>query len=375
MARILVTGANGHIGSNIVRELCDRGHEVVAFVRATADRQSLDGLPVEIAIGDVVDRASLAPAMARCDAIIHCAASFTLWGDADAITATSVTGTENVISLARDHGIRRVVATSSCAVAGFTADPGELRSEDDWREETHLAYYRAKLAGERAAMTAAQRTGVELVSILPTQVLGPHDYRLTPSMRPLLDIAIGKAPTIDGGTNVVAVQDVARAHVAALDRARPGERYLIGGDNLTLRDVGAIVARLTGRRVKHARMPRWLLLAAAAVMELGARFDHSPPAMTRDAVRDVAGRYAWFDCRKARSELGLEPAGGMEVIACALGWFLVRGLLPAAIAGEVERRLGALIASGEVQGAEVQGAEVQPARATRPRAAAAGTGG
>lgn len=335
--RALVTGASGHIGANIVRELLEKGHEVVGLVRRTSDLRGVEGLPVELVHGDVLDPASLDPAMRGVEVVFHTAANFSVWSKRpDEVLRPSIEGTRNVFAAAARAGARRVVHTSSCAAVGFSdrAD-APPRTERDWRDATHLDYYRAKIDGERAAQEAAAEHGVEVVVLCPTLVLGPLDYRVTPSMRPVLDMANGTGPTLEGGANVVGVRDVARAQLLAAERGRPGERYLVGGDNLTLRRIGELVAASTGRTPKHVTAPRWVFLAMSAMAELGAAVTGRPPQLTRAAVRDVVGTWAWFDCTKAKDELGFEAEPADRVVREALEWFLEQGWLAPAVAEAV----------------------------------------
>lgn len=339
MTKVLVTGANGHIGSNIVRVLLERGLEPVALVRRTSDTRSLDGLDVQRAIGDIMDRASLERAVEGCDYVIHTAANFSVWGDEDSIVGPSVVGTENVFAAAAGAGVRRIVCTSSCAVAGFGETPDEIRSESDWRDTSHMAYYKAKHAGERTAMACGERHGIDVVNILPTHVLGEGDWRITSSMKVVLDLFNNAGPTVDGGTNLTTARDVAIAHVNALEKGRPGERYIVGGDNVTIEELGILVTELTGVTPMHLRLPRWAFMSMARVMELGAKLTGKPPQMTRAAVRDVLGRYAFFDCSKANTELGLYPTPARAVIRETAQWLLDRGHLEPAAARRVARHL------------------------------------
>ena len=184
--------------------------------------------------------------------------------------------------------------------------PGSLWTQSSWAtEELTVPYYLAKQASERAAVAAADARGVELVRVLPTLVLGPGDHRITPSSRMLVDMLLGTGATAEGGANIIDVRDAADAIVTAGERGRAGARYILGGENLLIRDLGAIVTAITGRPVRHLGLPRWAMLGAAGVAELGAAITGKTPPITRAAVRDVVGRYAWYDVTRARTELGL----------------------------------------------------------------------
>lgn len=331
--KILVTGSNGHLGCHVVRQLLDEGAHVVALLRERSDRRSLEGLEgragrLELRVGDVLDAGSLDRAAVGCEGIIHTAANYATWArDEREIHRPNVEGTANVLRCAARAGIRRVVCTSSCVAAGVSEGPDQLRTEEDWSPGSSMVYQQSKLDGEREAQRLAAELGLELVTILPTLVLGPRDYRITPSTEAIRDLANGKAPTFEGGLNIVSVSDVAAAHVAALRSSVDPGRYLVGGENLTVRQVGALLAERTGRQPKHLALPRPVLLALAAVLETGARLTRRPPGMTRAFVREVIGKYGWFDCSKARTGLGLQPTPAAAVLAETVEWLSERGEL------------------------------------------------
>lgn len=322
MKRAIVTGANGHIGANVVRALLARDLEVVAFVRPGSDRRGIEGLPVEVAEGDILAPETLGPAMEGCDALFHCAAVFALWAKDDAsILRPAIEGTENVLRAAAAAGIRRAVVTSSVAAVGGSTSADQLLDAGHWAEGLTVPYYVAKQTAERRAFALADELGLELCTILPTLVLGPHDHRVTPSSRLVLDMLRGEGATVEGGGNVVDVRDVAEAHVLAFERGVPGERYIVGGENLTNRELGALVERVAGVKVKHLTLPRWLFSTVAGAMELGAAISGRPPMLTRAAVHDLFGRFAWYDTTKTRSRLGLEPRDAEAVIRATAEWF------------------------------------------------------
>lgn len=330
--RVLVTGANGHVGCNLVRELSSRGHEVVAMVRKGGDLRGLDGVAVEIRHGDVLDRASVDAAAAGCDAIEHLAAVYATRGDAEQIMRPAVVGTTNVLEAAAARGMRRVVMTSSTTAVGanLSAD-APPRDETAWNEEFTIPYYRAKTESERLAWQLAGKLGLELITVLPSGVLGEHDWRVTPSTKYILDLAHGRAMTGRGGFSYVDVRDVAFVHAAALERGRPGERYLVTGINPTLKQIGEMVSALTGTRILHVDAPRWLTVATIGMQAFGARLIGREPTNTSDEARTVAGRWAFFDASKAQREFGFTARGGAEPIASALRWLAQRELLsPAA---------------------------------------------
>jgi dihydroflavonol-4-reductase len=266
--------------------------------------------------------------------VFHAAAVHALWAkDPEAeILRPAIEGTTNAIVAARRAGVRRVVLTSSCNAVGFTLDATQRPDETVWKEGARMAYAQAKIRSERAAFERAAAEGIELVSVLPTGILGPGDRRITPTTRYLRDLVNGTAPLFaSGGVNVVDARDVARAHVLAATKGRAGERYLIGGEDLTYEALGALVAELTGTKPKTLGLPRWALMGAAALMEAGAKLTGREPGLTRAMIHDGFGRYSWFDIGKARRELGFAAAPAREVVLATVVWLLERGaLLPAA---------------------------------------------
>jgi len=323
----LVTGATGHIGSTLCRALSEAGVAVRALVRPSSDRSVLEALGAEIVEGDVLDPGSLRRGAAGVDAVFHLAAVFDLHPkDLALAERVAVEGTRNALATARGAGAR-VVLASSVAAAGVADGPSTLLDEESWADAPNVPYYRVKLAQEREALRAAAELGVDLVRVLPTLVLGPGDGRITPSTRWLLDMALGRGATADGGVNVVDVRDLANAFVAAARSATPGERLIVGGENVLLRDFGAEVSRRTGRPLRHVTLPRWAMGMLAATMELGASLGGGRPALTRDLVRDVYGRFAWYDVSRARERLGLVARPLAVTVADALDDLAQRGLI------------------------------------------------
>lgn len=326
MTNAIVTGANGHIGSNLVRELVRRGYRVSGLVRPGSDRRGLDGVDVEIFEGDVLDPVSVERALRGQEVVFHCAASFAIWSkDPDAILRPAIEGTRNVLEAAARAGVRRVVHTSSAASVGASSSADRLLNEDDWMDDPRVPYYQAKTRSERLARKLAQELQLDLVTVCPTMVLGPNDFRLTPSQKVLLDLVTGKSGTVDGGTNIVSVEDVALGHALAAEKAPSGGRYLLGGDNLTIVELGGLVAALTGHAPKHLGLPKWAFKGIAALMEFGAELRGTAPALTRAAVDDLLGKFACYDVTRARTQLGLEPKPALLVVAEAIEWFCTMG--------------------------------------------------
>jgi len=327
MKSVLVTGATGHLGANIVRELLAGGRAVVPLVRPTANRIALQGLDLEAAVGDILNRASLRGAMADCDAVIHSAAAYVMWArNPNDIIRTAVQGTRNVLHAAKEAGIKRVVYTSSVAAVGYSADPARPYDERRWNARARNPYIRGKTEAEQLAFELGSELGLEVVSLLPVGVLGRLDYRKTPTSAGVVDPMAGKGPII-AAANLCDVRDTARAHVLALEAGRPGERYIVGGDNVGLAELAELIEPIAGKKPPQSLPPKALLWPAAVLMEGMARVTGKPPAITRDAIHDVVGRHFVYDTTKMRQELDLEPRGAREVIAETARWAAFMGWL------------------------------------------------
>ncbi|MFO0674403.1 MAG: NAD-dependent epimerase/dehydratase family protein [Polyangiaceae bacterium] len=318
MKRALVTGANGHIGSNVVRDLLDHEYEVVAMVRPNADRRGLEGLRVVERKGDVLDAASVRAAVEGCSHVFHLAAPYITWArDPDSIIAPAVLGTENVLRAAKSAGVERVVVTGSCNAVGFTK--GEPLDETTFRAAARSPYMRAKREQELRAVELARELGLHVTVVLPTTVLGPYDYRKTPTTAAMVDVLRGKQP-VPFPMNLVDVRDVAAGHRLAAEHGASGERYLLGGSDTTMGELATLVEAQTGKRPKEGLPPEWVLRAVAAVSETVARISGKAPIISDAVLDDVAGGVPLFRIDKAKKNLGYAPRGPGEVIAATHQW-------------------------------------------------------
>jgi dihydroflavonol-4-reductase len=325
MTRALVTGANGFLGSAVVRELLADGVAVRAFARAGSDRRNLDGLDVELATGDLTDRASLDRAVAGCTVVFHVAADYRLWVmDASPMYRANVDGSVNVVEAAAAAGAERVVYTSSVAVLGTTKD----RTPADESTPVGIAdmighYKRSKFLAEEAVRRRARELDFPVVTVNPSTPIGPRDIKPTPTGRILLDAAAGRMPAyVDTGLNLVHVDDVARGHIAAWRRGTPGERYVLGGEDFTLQQILELVARHVGRRASTIRLPHWFVYPIAVAAEGIALLTKRGPRVTLDGVR-MSKKHMYFSSRKAQRELGYEWRDPRVAITDAVDWFKV----------------------------------------------------
>jgi dihydroflavonol-4-reductase len=336
MVRILVTGANGHVGANIVRSLLQRGYEVVPLVRPTSDLRGLSALNLTYAYGDVTDERSLVAAAAGCDVIIHTAAVYQLQTrEPEAIRRPALAGTRNVLNAAKAAGVKRVIYTSTVWAVGLSTDPGVRLTASSWNADSRNPYAVAKTQAEKEAWRLAGELAIPLIVICPNGVVGQYDYRMTPSSRTLRDLVNGTQFTIDSGYAFVDVRDVAEIHALAVSGGEPGKRYLVAGENLHLRELGQLVGRLTGFTPRHIGLGRGPFYLAAVLVELAARLTNAEPPFTRELVHDMVGRYMFNDCRETWETFDYQPRAAEEMVGDAIRWLLYRGEIRAGRAAQL----------------------------------------
>jgi dihydroflavonol-4-reductase len=324
----LVTGATGFVGSAVARALLDRGYIVRALARTNSDRRNLADLSVEIAEGSLEDAPSLARAVAGCRYLFHVAADYRLWvPDPAPMFRANVEGTRVLLRAALDAGIERVVYTSSVATLGLvpegSADEGTPSIVDDMIGP----YKRSKFLAEEVVRDLVERQGIPAVIVNPSTPVGPRDRKPTPTGRLIVEAARGHMPGyVDTGLNIVHVDDVATGHLAAAEMGRVGERYILGGQNMSLVQILAEVARAAGTRAPRMRVPYSVAYPAAIGAELVARLTGQEPFITLDGVR-MARKKMYFTSAKAARELGYAPRPAHDAIADAVGWFKANGYL------------------------------------------------
>ena len=327
MTRALVTGANGFLGSAVVRALLAEGGAVRALVRAGSDRRNLVGLDVEIADGDLTDRGSLAKAAAGCTTVFHVAADYRLWvADAAPMYRANVEGSVNVLEAAAAAGASRMVYTSSVAVLGINKDRTPADESTAVSIDDMVGHYkRSKFLAEAAVRKRAEELGLPVVTVNPSTPIGPRDIKPTPTGRILLDAAAGRMPAfVDTGLNLVHVDDVAVGHLAAARVGRPGERYILGGEDFTLQRILQAVAEHVGRRPSRIRLPHWSVYPLAVGAEALAMLTKREPRVTLDGVR-MSTKHMYFASDKAQRELGYTWRDPRHAIASAVDWFKTNG--------------------------------------------------
>jgi dihydroflavonol-4-reductase len=312
----------GFVGANVARELVAAGATVRVLARPGGDRRALQGVGVEIAEGDLRDPASIRRAVVGVQTVYHVAADYRLWArDPTELYRTNVDGTRAVLEAAGEAGVGRVVHTSSVAALGLPED-GRPGTEDTpvTLDDMVSHYERSKFLAEQVALDFAHR-GLPVVVVHPSVPFGPWDVKPTPTGRMVVDFMRGRMlGTVDTGLNVVHVRDVARGHLLAAQRGRPGGRYILGHRNLTLTEVFGILAEITGRRPPRFRVPYAVAWCAAACSEGLARVTGRPPAVPLTAVR-MSRKHRYFSPARAVRELGLPQTDVREALADAVAWF------------------------------------------------------
>lgn len=324
----LVTGATGFVGSAVVRALLSDGVRVRALARRSSPKANLDGLDIELAEGDMRDAAAVGDAAHGARYVFHVAADYRLWApDPEEIMRANVEGTRTVMEAAAGAGAERIVYTSSVATlkplaGGTPADETSALSED----EAIGAYKKSKVAAERL-VEAMVGDGLPAVIVNPSAPVGPRDLRPTPTGRMILEAASGRIPAfVDTGLNIVHVDDVASGHLLALRKGRIGERYILGGENMTLAELLARIARLVGRTPPRLSLPRWPLYPIAYAAEALARMTGREPFVTVDGLR-MSEYLMYFTSAKAERELGYRPRSADEAVRDAIAWFRSAGYL------------------------------------------------
>ncbi len=326
--RVLITGATGFVGSAVARALAERGLDLRVVVRPSSPRTNLEGVVCEIVEGDMMDAQSMTRALKDIRYLFHIAADYRLWAsDPSEIIRNNLEGTRIVMNAARSAGVERIVYTSS--VATLKPDPNSEADENARLAESEAigAYKRSKVAAERLVETMIADEGLPAVIVNPSTPVGPRDIRPTPTGRVIVAAAMGRVPAfVDTGLNLVHVDDVALGHVLALERGQIGQSYILGGQNVTLKDILAVVASLAGRRAPRLRLPRTPLFPVAYAAEAAARVTGNEPLITADGLR-MAKHHMFFTSLKAERELGYRSRPYALGIADAIEWFRLRGYL------------------------------------------------
>ncbi|MBV9686150.1 MAG: NAD-dependent epimerase/dehydratase family protein [Alphaproteobacteria bacterium] len=324
----LVTGATGFVGSAVARALLARGERVRVLARPNGNRRNLAGLPVEITEGAMEDPRSLARAVAGCRYVYHVAADYRIWvPDPAPMFRANVEGTRDLLTAALDAGVERIVYTSSVATLGLISGGSADEATPSSISEMIGPYKQSKFAAEELVRDLFYQRGLPVVIVNPSTPVGPHDVKPTPTGRLIVEAACGRMPAfVDTGLNIVHVDDVAEGHLAAADKGRIGERYILGGENMALAEILAEVASTVGRRPPRLRMPHRMLFPVAFGAELAARVTGREPFVTLDGVR-MSRKKMYFSSERASRELAYAPRPARQAIADAVAWFAANGYL------------------------------------------------
>jgi len=322
-----VTGATGFLGSHVARVLCEQGAKLRLLVRATSNLKNLQGLPAETVTGDLRDPGSLGKAMEGCDTVFHVAADYRLWvRDPQEMYRSNVDGTRSLLQAARRNNVHRLVYTSSVATIGFRTN-GSLADEDSPVSVSDMIghYKRSKFMAEQVALEAG-RSGMHVVTVNPTTPVGEGDVKPTPTGRIVLDFLKRKFPAyVETGLNLVDVRECARGHVAALERGQPGHRYILGGENLTLKQILDKLADITGLPSPKVKLPYIFAFATGVIDEtITGRMLNKEPRATIDAVR-MGKKMMFATSAKAERELGWKIVPVNDALRRAVEWFRANG--------------------------------------------------
>ncbi|MEA2771466.1 MAG: dihydroflavonol-4-reductase [Acetobacteraceae bacterium] len=325
----LVTGATGFVGSAVARVLAARGHTLRLLVRPASDRRNLAELDAEVVIGDLTDPDSLVRAAAGCRYVLHVAADYRFWvPDPDAMLRANVDGALAMVRAAAQAGAERIVHCSSVAALGQIGDGTPADEATPTNEADFVGIYkRSKYLAEKAVLELARRDGLPVVVVNPAAPVGPRDIKPTPTGKMIRDAAAGRVPAyIDTGLNIVHVDDVAEGHVLALEKGRVGERYVLGGENMLLKEILALVSDVVHRRPPRICLPEAVVWPAALVMEKLAKVTGIAPMMTRDHLK-MARKKMFYSSAKAAAELGYHPRPVRSAVEDAVVWFRANGML------------------------------------------------
>jgi len=321
--KAFVTGATGFVGSHVAQVLSEQGAELRLLVRPSSDQRNIENLPGERVVGDLREPEKLEPAIAGCEVVFHVAADYRLWvRDPDQMYRSNVEGTRAILNAAAKNRVRRVVYTSSVATMGFRLN-GQPADENSPVSLDQMIgpYKRSKFMAEQLAIRAG-RGHLDVVVVNPTTPVGERDIKPTPTGRIIVDFLKKRFPAyLDTGLNLVDVRECALGHLAAFEKGRSGERYILGGENLTLKQILDRLAEITGLPSPQVRVPYVVALAAGVVDELvTGRILGREPRATVDAVR--MGRKKMFvSTAKAERELGWKPVSVKDALGRAVDWF------------------------------------------------------
>ncbi|HEV8547784.1 MAG TPA: NAD-dependent epimerase/dehydratase family protein [Polyangiaceae bacterium] len=343
---ILVTGATGLIGGALVRKLVERGENVKAFVRAGSDLRGLEGLPEDrcrLAFGDVTIEHTVYRALASCSQIYHVAGPFQyLPKNPKALVESARVGTRAVLEAVRQREIENIVVTSSCAVLGTSSTPDPMDETHGYNLVDPEPYVTAKVAADEVVQEFVAQ-GMPIVSVLPSGVFGPRDYKPTPNGQSLIEYMklppSFSMPVSEGGISVADVDDIVAGHIRAMEVGDVGERYILGGENVTYTQFFQMLADITGLAEPSDPKGPLTIGLVAWLLELRSQLTGAAPTLTSRLARDYAHSYVWVSSEKAQQALGYQHRPARETLARAARWFLESGYVPHKVADRVRLEL------------------------------------
>jgi len=346
MAFTLVTGATGFLGSQLVRTLLSRGESVKAFVRPGSNLAALSGYPrdrFKIAVGDIRIEQSVFAALANCTRMYHVAANFKIWDPKPSrIILPAVEGMRATLRAALSRKLEKIVVTSSAGVLGTRTSEEPMDETHEFNLDDPEAYFAAKVAADKVAAEFIAE-GLPIVTVLPATIAGPGDWKPTPNGQLLLQYlktpSTRHFPVSGGGINVVDVEDVANGHVGAMERGVEGERYVLGGENLTFSQVFETLCDLTGLAEPSAPKSKALMKFAGRLFELNARLRGGEPRITSRLANDYVDTFSYVTSKKAEAAFGYRHRPAREALARSVHWFLANGYVPPAAASRVRLEL------------------------------------
>ena len=322
-----LTGSTGFVGAAVARLLLAKGHRVRALSRPHNDRRNLNGLDIEIIEGDLTQPETYRDALKGCRNLFHVAADYRIWvPNAAAMNRVNIDGTRSLMLAALDAGIERIVYTSSVATLGLHKDGTPAREDSPVAFSDLVGVYKqSKYLAEDEVSRLIAHHNLPAVIVNPSTPIGPRDIKPTPTGRIIVDAVKGRMPAyVDTGLNIAHVDDVAMGHWLAFERGKIGERYILGGSNLALSDILAIIADIVGRPAPKIKLPRAAIYPVAIGMEIAARLTGWEPMVTRDALR-MAKKKMYFSTAKAERDLGYRARPAREAIEDAIAWFRAEG--------------------------------------------------
>ena len=332
---MLVTGATGVVGSNLVRALLKASYKVRVLIRPTSDLRGLQDLDIQLCEGDVLKPASLIAAVKGCSLVFHAAAVFAYWGSSpEDLKELAVSGTRNVLEAARRAGVQRVIVTSSSVVLGSRATPHELDETAQFEDQDSSAYTLSKVSQEKTVLEMGIDLGLDVVSVCPTLAVGSFDYRLSPSNAVIVNYLNDPfRSTFLGGCNIVSARDVATGHILAAERGIGGHRYILGSQNLTWPETHSLISELSGTFGPSVVLNHTASFLAAAAAEASARFARIKPIVTRDEAK-MSARFYWYSHARI-AKMGYKPMAARQALAEAIAWVHARSYIADSVAGKL----------------------------------------